>query len=91
MKLVSKPYKDIPHKGFELSIIESWKNWDEMDVMANIFYEAPLLIDIGPYKKGDILPWISVDLQRGIVEIPTKEDEDKSLSFQIVIDTITVE
>lgn len=90
MKLVKKDYESIEQKGLERSVIGEWTGWDELDVMANIFYDAPLLIDIGPYKAGDVLSWISFDFQRCIVEVPSKENEDESLTFQIVVDTVTV-
>lgn len=92
MKLKQVNYETMEKKSFECAtFLEEWKGWDELDIMACTYYNAKLSIDLGPYKKGDTLPWVSVDLQRCFVEIPEPNDDSKTITFEILFEEVTVE
>lgn len=90
MKLTRVIGDEIAQRPFESFFIESWEGWDELDIFANQFYDAKLAIDLGPYKKGDVLAFVALDLQRSIIEIPDPENEDECLTYSIEVTSLEV-
>jgi len=52
-----------------------WENWDEVDVAFLQFYQCKLIVDIGPYKKGDMLSCIAINYQDGVLEVYSDDGE----------------
>lgn len=62
----------------------TWFGWDEIDVMAVMFYNVTFLEDWGHYKKGQEIDKLYYSQDKGIVEYNVDGEEVKVTNVKLV-------
>ena len=57
----------------------SWESWDQQDTMIFTFYKIEWSEDFGPFKSGDVLSFMDVDYEHGIIQWQTDEDNEQTI------------
>jgi hypothetical protein len=60
--------------GFEKAFCDEWAGWDDAGDFAMQFYDAKLNVDLGPYKAGDTVQTLILDLERNVIQIFERGD-----------------
>ena len=63
--------------------IFEYEGYDLVDDMCSIFYDCKLKIDFSSYKVGDEFSTISVDFEKGIMEL--YEDNEILSSHELLL------
>jgi hypothetical protein len=56
-------------KGIESNIISEFSGWDDIGDFCIQFYDAKLIVDIGDFKIGDVIPNIVFYFSKNKLEI----------------------
>lgn len=72
------------HKGIELQVLENWEEWDSLDTLTIVFYNATLKVDLLPCKKGDTVDTIVFDFENSVIEI-SNDSEGVVCSYNMIL------